>query len=231
MVYRVLMEVLMELRRLPSRSRPSSPCRWFSAERACLWASIDDCQVSRTWIHLYTYADSRNMRKRVFFSAREVGLPARYHSGWLFRVQRSVSTQFFRTIVHRSPFNALWFYVYVLNNGHLSRCTIKTKQKQGHTFSAMYVICYRTNGSVENFVIIDDLRDLDKEVLFKKHKNKMQNVWRHFNITTCTEEECGRCGVVRRTLAFGSIGHGFESEQRLFSHLNVSAFSKLRLLS
>jgi len=28
----------------------------------------------------------------------------------------------------------------------------------------------------------------------------------------------GRCGVVGSTLAFGSIGHGFESEHRLFSH-------------
>jgi len=32
------------------------------------------------------------------------------------------------------------------------------------------------------------------------------------------------------TLAFGSIGHGFESKHRLFSHHGASAFSKLRLL-
>jgi len=32
-------------------------------------------------------------------------------------------------------------------------------------------------------------------------------------------------------LAFGSIGHGFESEHRLFSHLSASAFSKLRSLA
>jgi len=30
------------------------------------------------------------------------------------------------------------------------------------------------------------------------------------------------------TLAFGFIGHGFESEHRLFSHHRASAFSKLR---
>jgi len=32
-----------------------------------------------------------------------------------------------------------------------------------------------------------------------------------------------RCGVVGSTLAFGSIGHEFESEQRLFSHQGASA--------
>jgi len=44
---------------------------------------------------------------------------------------------------------------------------------------------------------------------------------------------CGlvrRCDVVGSTLAFGSIGHGFESEHRLFSHHSASAFSKLRSL-
>jgi len=41
----------------------------------------------------------------------------------------------------------------------------------------------------------------------------------------------GRRGVVGSTLAFGSIGHGFESEHRLFSHHAASAFSKLRSLA
>jgi len=41
----------------------------------------------------------------------------------------------------------------------------------------------------------------------------------------------GRCGVVGSTLAFGSIGHGFEYEHRLFSHHGASAFSKLRSLA
>jgi len=41
----------------------------------------------------------------------------------------------------------------------------------------------------------------------------------------------GRCGVVGSTLAFGSIGHGFESEHRLFSHQGASASSKLRFLA
>jgi len=40
-----------------------------------------------------------------------------------------------------------------------------------------------------------------------------------------------RCGVVGSTLAFGSIGHGFESEHSLFSYHSVSAFSKLRSLT
>jgi len=40
----------------------------------------------------------------------------------------------------------------------------------------------------------------------------------------------GRCGVVGSTLAYGSIGHGFESEHRIFSHHGASAFSKLRSL-
>jgi len=39
------------------------------------------------------------------------------------------------------------------------------------------------------------------------------------------------CGVVGSTLAFGSIGHGFESEHCLFSHHSASAFSKLRSLA
>ena len=37
----------------------------------------------------------------------------------------------------------------------------------------------------------------------------------------------GRCGVVGSTLAFGSTGHGFDSEHRYFSHHSASAFSKL----
>jgi len=41
----------------------------------------------------------------------------------------------------------------------------------------------------------------------------------------------GRCGVVGSTLAYGSIGHGFESEHRIFSHHGASAFSKLRSLT
>jgi len=40
-----------------------------------------------------------------------------------------------------------------------------------------------------------------------------------------------RYGVVGSTLAFGSIGHGFESEHRLFSHHSASAFNKLRSLA
>jgi len=41
----------------------------------------------------------------------------------------------------------------------------------------------------------------------------------------------GRCGVVVAILAFGSIGHGFKSEQRLISHYSASAFSKMRSLA
>jgi len=40
-----------------------------------------------------------------------------------------------------------------------------------------------------------------------------------------------RCGVVGSILAFGCIGHGFESEHHLFSHQSASAFSKLRSLA
>jgi len=43
--------------------------------------------------------------------------------------------------------------------------------------------------------------------------------------------DLGPCGVVDSTLAFGSIGHGFESEHSLFSHHSVSAFSKLTSLA
>jgi len=38
-------------------------------------------------------------------------------------------------------------------------------------------------------------------------------------------------GIVGSTHAFGTIGHGFESEHRLFSHHIASAFSKLRSLA
>jgi len=38
----------------------------------------------------------------------------------------------------------------------------------------------------------------------------------------------GRCGV-GSTLAFGSIGHGFESEHRLFSHHGASAFQQAEI--
>jgi len=41
----------------------------------------------------------------------------------------------------------------------------------------------------------------------------------------------GRCGVVGSTLAFGSIGHGFESEHRLSSYHGASDVSKLRSLT
>jgi len=46
-----------------------------------------------------------------------------------------------------------------------------------------------------------------------------------------THQLVGRCSVVNSTLAFGSIGHGFESEHRLFSHHGASAFSRLRSLA
>jgi len=40
----------------------------------------------------------------------------------------------------------------------------------------------------------------------------------------CLFNVVGRCGVVDSTLAFGSIGHGFESKHSLFSHHSASAF-------
>jgi len=46
-----------------------------------------------------------------------------------------------------------------------------------------------------------------------------------------TSHFVGRCGLVGSTLAFGSIGHVFETEHRLFSHHSASAFSKLWLLT
>jgi len=54
-----------------------------------------------------------------------------------------------------------------------------------------------------------------------------------YRVTRSYSYSVGRCGVVGSTLAFGSIGHGFESEHHLFSHhgVSVSAFSKLRSLA
>jgi len=48
---------------------------------------------------------------------------------------------------------------------------------------------------------------------------------------TMTCLHVGRCGVVGSALAFGSIGRGFESENRIFSYHRASAFSKLRSLA
>jgi len=45
----------------------------------------------------------------------------------------------------------------------------------------------------------------------------------HHNALSCEALWC----IVGSTLAFGSIGHGFESEHRLFSHRSASAFSAL----
>jgi len=50
-------------------------------------------------------------------------------------------------------------------------------------------------------------------------------------VDECPYHIVRRCNVVGSTLAFGSIGHGFESEIRLFSHHSASAFSKLRSLA
>jgi len=47
-----------------------------------------------------------------------------------------------------------------------------------------------------------------------------------FHGTWFSDVQRGHCGVVGNTLAFGSIGHGFESEHRLFSHHGASAFSR-----
>jgi len=60
-----------------------------------------------------------------------------------------------------------------------------------------------------------------------------RTAWRRVNtlINTTQNYFRGRCGVVGSTHAFGSIGHGFESEHRLFSHHIASAFSKLRALT
>jgi len=54
---------------------------------------------------------------------------------------------------------------------------------------------------------------------------------RMYRSTACSYELVMCCGVVGSTLAFGSIGRGFESEHRLFSHHSASAFSKLRSLA
>jgi len=61
------------------------------------------------------------------------------------------------------------------------------------------------------------------KIIFKKSfiLNALPLDWRSGNIILIV----GRRGVVSSTLAFGSIGHGFESEHRLFSHHGASAFS------
>jgi len=79
---------------------------------------------------------------------------------------------------------------------------------------------------------------------YKKLPVKMK-MWMQFNIMPRTDYEVKiSCIVILkiyqvileilwfsgRTFAFGSIGHGFESEHRLFSHHSASAFSKLRSL-
>jgi len=58
----------------------------------------------------------------------------------------------------------------------------------------------------------------------------MTQVVDKFGVTDVAQSVLGRCRVVGSTLAFGSIGHGLESELHLFSHYSVSAFNKLRSL-
>jgi len=56
-------------------------------------------------------------------------------------------------------------------------------------------------------------------------------VWHVANAVKRRLIDQGRCGVLGSTLAFGSIGHEFEAEHRLFSYHGASAFSKLRSLA
>jgi len=51
------------------------------------------------------------------------------------------------------------------------------------------------------------------------------------SLLNLTVIQSGCCGVVGSTLAFRSIGHGFESEHRLLSYYSAPAFSKLRSLA
>jgi len=53
----------------------------------------------------------------------------------------------------------------------------------------------------------------------------------HIRVMKFADMFVGGRGVVDSTLASGSIGHGFQSEHRLFSHHGASAFSKLRSLA
>jgi len=64
-------------------------------------------------------------------------------------------------------------------------------------------------------------RESPRECLFKTAIDFIRQPFRILFI------DLGCCGVVGSTLAFGSTGHRFKSEHRLFSHHGASAFSKL----
>jgi len=69
-----------------------------------------------------------------------------------------------------------------------------------------------------------DASDLDEVGLIELFINKCESRIKLFGKRS--KQFVGRCGELGSTLAFGSIGRGFESEHRLFSHHGASAFRK-----
>jgi len=65
-------------------------------------------------------------------------------------------------------------------------------------------------------------------------RNELQRLITTYNVLIVRRNvvrKSWRSGVVESTLAFASIGHGIESEHRLFLHHDASASSKLRSLA
>jgi len=76
-----------------------------------------------------------------------------------------------------------------------------------------------------------NIRGSCETVLLKHNIGKSDALYTTIHVIWFMGKSVGRCGVVGSTLAFGSIGHGFESEHSLFSHHVASAFRKLRSLA
>jgi len=100
------------------------------------------------------------------------------------------------------------------------------KDVDGQQVNWMKIKCIRvTKGETDEIEIKESY---DEEYSKVKHKIRKTRLSR---VAIDASLNVGRRGVVGSTLAFGSIGHGFESEHRLFSHHSASAFSKLKSLA
>jgi len=90
--------------------------------------------------------------------------------------------------------------------------------------------CFLLPISTGTLPIFDEIRKRSSRFINSCHRSRnncVRSIALH-SIVHGTVMVVGRRGVVGSTLAFGSIGHGFDSEHRLFSHHGASAFSKLR---
>jgi len=92
-------------------------------------------------------------------------------------------------------------------------------------FLCTYAYCNR-NSEIDIYFI--DFQPINGNKVKLRHKYVLNCLLNQFE-----QPRVGRCGVVGSTYTRFRIhiGHGFESEHRLFSHHGASDFSKLRSLA